>query len=91
MGRREPAVPQQPGQVGELMVAGQDGAVVAVQVGADGHVTSAGHFGEPDDLGAEIGQGPAGQAGRPGTDQAPGRGDRRYVRCGQQPRVSGAR
>ena len=56
VGRREAAGLQQGGQVGELVVAGQDRAVVSVQVGADGHVGRAGHFGEPDDLGAEIGQ-----------------------------------
>ena len=71
MGRREPAAAQQPGQAGELVVAGQDGPVVAVQVGADGHVAGAGHLGEPDDLGAEVGQRPAGQPGRPGAGQAP--------------------
>ena len=61
LGGREPAVSQEPGQVGELVVAGQDGPVVAVQVGADSHVAGPGDLGQPDDLGAEIGQGPAGQ------------------------------
>jgi hypothetical protein len=38
LGGPEPAVSKQPGQVGELVVAGQDGPVVAVQVGADSQV-----------------------------------------------------
>ena len=55
LGGREPAVLQEPGQVGELVVAGHDGPVVAVEVGADSHVAGTGDLGQPDDLGAEIG------------------------------------
>jgi hypothetical protein len=57
-GYREPAAARQPSQVGGLVVAGQDGPVVAVQVSADSYVARADQFGEPDDLGAGIGQGP---------------------------------
>jgi hypothetical protein len=86
VGGGEPAVSEQPGQAVELVVAGQDGPVVAVQVGADGHVAGADHFGEPEGLGGEVGQAPAGDAARPGADQAPGRGDRGHVLGAQQPR-----
>src|SRR4029077_11281288 len=54
--RREAAVAQQAGQVVELVVTGQARTVVSVQVGSDGHVLQAGRLGEPDDLGAEIGE-----------------------------------
>src|SRR6476469_2479161 len=57
--RREAAVAQQAGQAVELIVTGQDRTVVAVQVGADGHVVRAGRLGQPNDLGAEIGEGAA--------------------------------
>ena len=55
VGRWEAAVVQQAGQVGELVIAGQDGAVVAVQVGADGDVIRADGLDEPEYLGAEVG------------------------------------
>jgi hypothetical protein len=58
--RREAAIAQQANQVVELVIAGQDRAVVSVQVGADGYVVRAGRLGQPDDLGAEVREGPAG-------------------------------
>src|SRR6476469_9878648 len=61
-GRREAAVVQQAGQVVELVVAGQDRTVVPVQVGAEGHVVRTGRLGEPDDLGAEVGEGATGDS-----------------------------
>src|SRR5689334_5890412 len=68
-GRREAAGGQQAGQVVELVVTGQDRTVVSVQVGTEGHVVRAGRLGEPEDLGAEVGEGAVGDAAGPGADQ----------------------
>src|SRR5690348_3576425 len=65
--RREAAVAQQAGQVVDLVVAGQDRTVVPVQVGAEGHVVRTGRLGQPEDLGAEVGEGAAGDSARPGA------------------------
>jgi hypothetical protein len=86
-GGREAAVAQQGAQVVELVVAGQDRAVVPVQVGAEGHMARADRLGEPGDLGAEVGEGSAGDAAGPGADQAAGLGDRSRVPCSHQPGV----
>ena len=88
MGGREAAVAQQDGQVVELVVAGQDRAVVPVQVGAEGHVARADRLGEPGDLGAEVGEGSAGDAAGPRADHAAGLGDRHRVPCSHQPGVA---
>lgn len=87
MSGREAAVAQQAGEVVELVVAGQDGLVVAVQVGAEGHVVRSCRLGEPEDLGAEVVHRTAGEAAGPAAGQAACLRDRDGVLGGHQPRV----
>jgi hypothetical protein len=85
VGSWQAPVHEQVGELGELGVAGQDGAVVAVQVGAEGDVAGADRLGEADDLGPEVGERLAGEAAGPGADQAARLGDRGRVLGGHQP------
>src|SRR5579862_9592079 len=80
VGSREPVSVQQSAQVRELKVAGQDRPVIAIQVGADSHVTRPGHFNEPNDLVAEVSQRPTSKPDRPSADQPPSRGNRSHMR-----------
>src|SRR5690348_12386440 len=83
----EAAVVQSAGEVVELVVAGQDGLVVAVQVGAEGYVVRACRLGEPEDLGPEVVHRAAGEAAGPAAGQAARFGDRGRVPGGHQPGV----